>query len=149
MVEGTFPTIQYHKACKTRFTLERDVDTLKQEQGKRAEEIKQKETLQQQQKGCRRDGICTRSKLPKSPEYRREDEMLPAVCIFCQKSKYINNSREPLTPKSILLPSVTETLTNYTELINLTNKLGHGISYTLLAEMNTENAYAVWENRCQ
>ena len=53
------------------------------------------------------------------------------------------------TQKSILLPSVIKTLTNCTELINLTNKLGHGISYKLLAELNTENAYAVWENKCQ
>ena len=44
VIEGTFPTIQYHKACKTRFTLKRDVGTLKQEQGKRAEEIKQRDT---------------------------------------------------------------------------------------------------------
>ena len=98
VIEGTFPTIQYHKACKTKFTLKIDVDTLKQEQGKRAEEIKQKETLQQQQnEGCSGDCIFTRSKLPKSPENRREHEMLPAVCIFCQKSKYIKNSRESLT----------------------------------------------------
>ena len=53
------------------------------------------------------------------------------------------------TPKSILLPSVIKTLTNCTELINLTHKLGHRILYTLSAEMNTENAYAVWENKCQ
>ena len=95
VIEGTFPTIPCHKACKTRFTLKRDVDTLKQEQGKRAEEIKQKETLQQEQKeGSRRDGIFTRSKLPISPENRREHEMLPVKCyllvfIFCQKSKYM------------------------------------------------------------
>ena len=68
---------------------------------------------------------------------------------FAQDLVYAVTRGRIKTPKSILLLSVTKTLTNCTELINLTNKLGHGISYTLLAEMITENAYAVWENKCQ
>ena len=68
---------------------------------------------------------------------------------FAQDLVYAVTRGRVKTPKSILLPSVINTLTNCTELINLTNKFGHGISYTLLAEMNTENAYAVWENKCQ
>ena len=47
------------------------------------------------------------------------------------------------TPKSILFPYNIKMLTNNTELINMTNKLGHGISYTLLEELETENAYKI------
>ena len=68
---------------------------------------------------------------------------------FAQDLVYAVTRGRVKTPKGILLPSVIKTLTNCTELTNLTNKLGHGISYTLLAEMNAENAYAVWENKCQ
>ena len=45
--------------------------------------------------------------------------------------------------KSVLYPYAIKTLTNCTELITVTNRLGHGISYTLLEEMGTENAYKV------
>ena len=62
---------------------------------------------------------------------------------FAQDLVYAVTRGRVKTPKSILLPRVIKTLTNCTELINLTNKLGHGTSYTSLAEMNTENAYAV------
>ena len=34
-------------------------------------------------------------------------------------------------------------LTNCEELINVTNRLGHGVSYSILEEMETENAYKV------
>ena len=34
------------------------------------------------------------------------------------------------TPKSILLPSMVKTLTNNTRLINILNRLGHGVSYS-------------------
>ena len=39
------------------------------------------------------------------------------------------------TPKSILYPCTIKFLTNNTELINITNRLGHGISYTLIMEL--------------
>ena len=51
------------------------------------------------------------------------------------------------TPKSVLLPSVIKTLTNNTEIINILNRLGHGISYSILSEMNTENAYRIQEQQ--
>ena len=38
------------------------------------------------------------------------------------------------THKSILLPSVVKTLTNNTELINILNRLGYRVSYSLLME---------------
>ena len=47
------------------------------------------------------------------------------------------------TPRSILYPYALKTLTNCTELITVTNCLGYRISYTLLEEMETENAYKV------
>ena len=45
------------------------------------------------------------------------------------------------TPKSILHPSVIKSLTNCTELITLNNKLGHGVSDSILEELFTENAF--------
>ena len=47
------------------------------------------------------------------------------------------------TPKSMLLPSVIKTLTNNTEIINIINRLGHGVSYSILSEMHTENAFRI------
>ena len=41
-------------------------------------------------------------------------------------------------PKSVLLPSVFKTLTNNTEIINIINRLGHGVSYSILSQMPTE-----------
>ena len=43
------------------------------------------------------------------------------------------------TPKSVLFPYNIKMLTNNTELINMVNRLGHGIFYSLLEEMETEN----------
>ena len=51
------------------------------------------------------------------------------------------------TPKSVLLPSLVKTLTNNTEVINILNRLGHGISYTVLMETRTENAYQILEQQ--
>ena len=48
------------------------------------------------------------------------------------------------TPKSILFPYNIKMLTNNTEIINMTsNRLGHGICYSLLEKIETENAYKV------
>ena len=40
-------------------------------------------------------------------------------------------------------------LTNNTEIINMTNRLGHGICYSLLEEMETENAYKVIDEQTE
>lgn len=45
------------------------------------------------------------------------------------------------TPKSILFPRIIKMLTNFTELINITNWFGHGVSYTITEELDTENAF--------
>ena len=44
------------------------------------------------------------------------------------------------TPKSILFPYAIKSLTNNTELINITHKYGHGTSYTITEELDTEYA---------
>ena len=51
-------------------------------------------------------------------------------------------------PKSILFPYTMKLLTNNTEIINLTNKFGHGILYTLLEEIETEIAFQRMEADC-
>ena len=51
------------------------------------------------------------------------------------------------TPKSILLPSIIKQLTNNTELINTIHWLGHGVSYSILTEMHTENAYNIQDHQ--
>ena len=51
------------------------------------------------------------------------------------------------TPKSILLPTMVKALTNNTELINILNKLGHGVSYSVLMELQIENAYKIYEKQ--
>jgi len=40
-------------------------------------------------------------------------------------------------------------LTNNTELINLVCRLGHGASYSMLEELDTENAYKIVEEQEQ
>lgn len=44
------------------------------------------------------------------------------------------------TPKSIIFPQAIKTLTKNTELTSITNKLGHGVCYSILQELATENA---------
>ena len=51
------------------------------------------------------------------------------------------------TPKSILLSSMVKTLTNNTELINILNRLGHGVSYSLLMEAQTVNAFRIFDEQ--
>ena len=45
------------------------------------------------------------------------------------------------TVKSVLLRCIVKALTNNTELLHTLNRFGHGISYTLLMEAQTKNAY--------
>ena len=60
---------------------------------------------------------------------------------------YNLNGGRVKTPKSVLLPSIIKTLTNNTEIINLINRLGHGVSYSILSEMYTENALRIQEQQ--
>ena len=45
------------------------------------------------------------------------------------------------TPKSILFPYAIKSLTNNAELINITHKYSHGISYTNSGALDTEYAF--------
>ena len=55
------------------------------------------------------------------------------------------NGRRVKILKSLLLPSVIKTLTNNTEIINIINHLGHGVSYSILSEMHMENTFRIQE----
>eukprot|EP00794_Sanderia_malayensis_P002198 gene2198-2503_t len=48
-----------------------------------------------------------------------------------------------LTPKSVLFPAVVKSLCNNTEVLRLLNRLGHGISYDLVQEIETQHALDV------
>ena len=47
------------------------------------------------------------------------------------------------TPKSVLFPSVVKSLWNNTEVLRLINHYGHGISYSLIEEIETEHALQI------
>ena len=47
------------------------------------------------------------------------------------------------TPKNVLFPAVVKALCNNTEILKLFNKFGHGISYDLVEEIETEYALQV------
>ena len=66
---------------------------------------------------------------------------------FAQDIVYAVTEGKIKTPKSILLSSTIKTLTNNTELINIVNRLGHGISYSILNELTTENAFKIQEEQ--
>ena len=66
---------------------------------------------------------------------------------FAQDLIYSVTNGRVKTPKSILLPTMVKTLTNNTELIKILNKLGHGVSYSVLMELQTENACKIDEKQ--
>ena len=57
---------------------------------------------------------------------------------FAQDLIYLVTNGRVKIPKSILLPTVVKTLTNNTELINILNKLGHRVSYSVNGIANRE-----------
>ena len=59
---------------------------------------------------------------------------------FSQDLSYAITHGKIKTPKSILFPYVIKSLTNNTELINIAHKYVHGISLTILEELDTEYA---------
>lgn len=83
----------------------------------------------------------------------REKELNPRKARFKfsigQDLVYTVTDGRVKTPKSILFPCAVKTLTNNTELVNIVNRLGHGVSYTLLMELFTENAYKIYEERLE
>ena len=56
---------------------------------------------------------------------------------------YAISNRTLRTPKSILFPYMIKRLTNCKELLSIANRLGHDVSYSILEEMQNENAYKV------
>ena len=68
---------------------------------------------------------------------------------FAQDIIYAVSCGRIKTPKCILLPHVIKTLTNNTDLINLICRMGHGASYTLIEELDTEHAYQMVDKQQQ
>ena len=66
-----------------------------------------------------------------------------------QDLAYIVTERRLKTPKSILFPCAIKTLSNNTELVNVVNRLRHGLSYTALMKIFTENAYKIHEEQLE
>ena len=66
---------------------------------------------------------------------------------IAQDIVYIVSNCKVKTRKSLLLPSTMKQLTNNTEIINIVPRLGHNVSYSILNEMQTENAYIVHDQQ--
>ena len=66
---------------------------------------------------------------------------------IAQDIVYIVSNGKVKTPKSLLLPSIIKQLTNNSEMINIVHRLGHSVSYSILNEMHTENAYIVHDQQ--
>ena len=80
--ENSFPNISYHKACKTMFTLKRDLDKLGNEND--IMEISSSSTPNEVDNETNKK-IQTRSKDPLLSQQRQRCDILPTVCIFCEK----------------------------------------------------------------
>ena len=63
------------------------------------------------------------------------------VSFFAQDLLYAVNKGRHLTPKHILLPFTIKLLTGNEELIEIINRLGHGVSYSKVSELDT--AFAI------
>ena len=78
----------------------------------------------------------------------KEKELNPRTSRFkfslAQNLVYTVTEGRVKTPKSILFPCTIKTLINNTELVNVVNRLGYGVSYTALMELFTENAHKVY-----
>ena len=66
---------------------------------------------------------------------------------IAQDIVYIVSDGKVKTPKSLLLPSIIKELTNNTEIINIVHRLDHSVSYSILKDMHTENAYIVHDQQ--
>ena len=66
---------------------------------------------------------------------------------MAQDIVYNMNGGKVKTPKSVFLPSVIKTLTNNTEIINIINRLGHGVLYSILSEIYTQNTFRIQEQQ--
>ena len=82
----------------------------------------------------------------KSPEDARSQNSRYQHSI-AQDLIYTVTAGRVRTPKSLLLQCVVKSLTNNTEIITILNRLGHGVSYSTLSEMLTENAYKITDQQ--
>ena len=62
---------------------------------------------------------------------------------IAQDIVYCVSGGKTKTPKSVLFPTVVKSLCNNVEVVKLINNYGHGISYNLIEEIETEHALMV------
>jgi hypothetical protein len=89
--------------------------------------------------------------LDKLLNLRFTEQPSPRICrlksSFGQDIVYAVSRGRIKTPKSIMYPYTIKSLTNCTELIDISSRLGHGISRSLVEELTTENAYRVMDQQ--
>ena len=73
----------------------------------------------------------------------RSDRIVRLKNSLAQDIVYSVSNGAIKTPKSVLFPAVVKALCNNTEVVRLINKCGHGISYNLIEEIETEFALKV------
>ncbi|CAB4043920.1 Hypothetical predicted protein, partial [Paramuricea clavata] len=76
-------------------------------------------------------------------ERKKNEKVVRLSNSICQDIVYIVSNGNIKTPKSVLFPVVVKSLCNNTEVIRLNNRHGHGISYDLIEEIETEHALKV------
>ena len=67
---------------------------------------------------------------------------------FAQDIVYAVSNGTTKKPKSVLFPSVIKSLCNM-EIVKLVNKYGHGISYNLLEDVETEYALKIIDKQAE
>lgn len=78
-------------------------------------------------------GLLCGDMTPKNPSQRT----MMLVDSFSQDLVYAVSSGSQVPPKHILLPCVVKALTGNVEIIQMLNRLGHGVSYTVIEENET------------
>ena len=88
------------------------------------------------------DTFCTVLLSGKCPQNdcSKTERVLRLKNSFSQDMVFAVSNGANRTPKSVLFPSVVKSLCNNTEIIKLINGLGHGISYSLIEEIEIEYA---------
>ena len=86
------------------------------------------------------DTFCTVLLSGKCPQNDCSKTELRLKDSFSQDMVFAVSNGANRTPKRVLFPSVVKSLCNNTEIIKLINRLGHGTSYSLIEEIETEYA---------
>ena len=76
---GGFPCMKFHKQCRSMFTMKRDLNKIQQE----------RDSLSSQQESSPSD--CRKS--TRNSSECKCKTVLPKQCIFCNKVKYLKNTR--------------------------------------------------------